>query len=102
MGMNKFLSSHQMWPEGQENFLQDHQNRPANRSLTASTIGQRTSVKAIRRERKPEPTTERTAVVKVVREPDAKLFLLLHTSKDADLQSRKEYIQPLREKKGQQ
>ena len=79
--MNKFSSSYQIWPEGQENFLQGHQNRPANRSLTASTIGQRTSVKAIRREQKPEPTTEKTAVVKVVREPDAKLFLLLHTSK---------------------
>ena len=36
---NIFLSSRQTWPEEQENFLQGHQYRPANRSLAANTIG---------------------------------------------------------------
>ena len=46
--------------------------------------------------------------MKVIREPYTKLFLLLHTSKGADLKSwvkydeQKEYNKPLRDKKGQQ
>ena len=46
--------------------------------------------------------------MKVIREPYTKLFLLLHTSKGANLKNwvkydeQKEYNKPLRDKKGQQ
>ena len=36
---NIFSSSRQIWPEEQENSLQGHQYRPANRSPAADTIG---------------------------------------------------------------